>query len=412
MSTIRWTGAAEAVAQVDKFTPANVEVDDVFTLTITAGSGDSHAVSFTATAATVANVTAGLTAAWNADTHELCTPITASDQTTYMDLTADVAGNAFSVAASTTEGGGNDTQTLTRAAVTASAGPKSWDVADNWDTGSLPGGGAGEEVYIEDANDDIIYGLDQSGIANTLASLNIGQSFTGSIGPNGDDGFAGDYLQIKASALNIGYHNGPGTPNGSGRLKIDLGATACAVTIDNAGAATDTAKPAIRLKANSASTHLYIRKGSIGVAFEAGETTTIGNIYVDYVSQITTDANVYVGTGVTMTGLTQKGGRVTVGCALTTAGIYAGTLTTHGSGTVTTYTCLGGLLISNSTGTITTLNISNDAEVDFTRSAVARTVTTLAIDPDGKLKYDPNVIILTNKIVPISNSGTLTFEVS
>jgi hypothetical protein len=109
------------VPQVDRFTPATVEIGDIFTLTATDGVA-SAAVSFTATAATVANVTAGLTAAWNASGNALHTPITAADVTTSMTLTADTAGVPFSVAPSTTDGGGANTQTLTRTVVTANSG--------------------------------------------------------------------------------------------------------------------------------------------------------------------------------------------------------------------------------------------------------------------------------------------------
>src|SRR3990167_4278089 len=123
MALARWRGSATAVAQVDKFTPATVEVNDIFTLTLTDDNGATVAISFTATATTVANVTAGLTAAWNASTDPRAANITAADVTTYMTLTADTAGRPFSVASSTTDGGGAATQTLTRAVTTASSGP-------------------------------------------------------------------------------------------------------------------------------------------------------------------------------------------------------------------------------------------------------------------------------------------------
>ena len=41
--------------------------------------------------------------------------------------------------------------------------------ADNWSTGVVPGGAGGQDVFIEDSVVDILYGLDQSGIGNTLA---------------------------------------------------------------------------------------------------------------------------------------------------------------------------------------------------------------------------------------------------
>ena len=405
MATIRYTGDAIAVAQVDKFTPANVEVGDIFTLTVTGLSGITHKINFTATAATVANVTAGLTAAWNASTNTLCTPITASDQTTYMDLTADVAGDAFSVASSAVNGGAADTQTLTRAVVTANAGPKDWSSTTNWSGGALPGGGAGEDVEIVGAT--LLYSLDQSGIANTLSSLSIRQS---QIGTNPADGFNPTYLQIKATKIDVGKHYGPGTATESTPIHIDTGATASTITVYNSGTNTISTLPAIRLICNHANTNIYVRKGKVGIAFGAGETATFSNLYIDYDLQVSSDAEVYLGTGVTFTGVSQKGGICDLGSAATTVSIYAGTFSSFGSGVITTITSHGGTAILNSTGRITTLTIQNDGIVDFLRSSEARTVTTCKLDPDGKLKYDPNIVTLTNKLQPVSTSGNIIYS--
>lgn len=92
-----FTGNAIAVAQVWKVTPAGVEIGDVFTLTI-----NGKSISFTATAATVANVTAGLVAAWNASLIAEFAEVTASDAGTHLLLTADTAGKPFIVSSSTT----------------------------------------------------------------------------------------------------------------------------------------------------------------------------------------------------------------------------------------------------------------------------------------------------------------------
>ena len=75
----------------------------------------------------------------------------------------------------------------------------------------------------------------------------------------------------------------------------------------------------MRLKANQANTTLEVRKGSVGVGFEADETTTIGTITVNYLTSITTDADVYIGDGVTLTTLAKPGGICKLGCAVTTA---------------------------------------------------------------------------------------------
>jgi hypothetical protein len=219
---------------------------------------------------------------------------------------------------------------------------------------------------------------------------------------------AADYLQIKATAVNIGYNYGPGSPAGSGRIKLDLGSTASTVTIDNTGTNTDTNKPTVRIKANSATTVIRVRKGKVGIAFESGETTTIGSITVSYVSQPSSDADVFIGAGVTLTTLTKTGGDVVLNCAATTVSSSdSGTLITAGSGAITTLNAKGGTVTPNSTGTIGTLNINTAGTVDFTKSAAARTVTTLKLDAGGVLKYDPGIVTITNK-VNSDNPVTLT----
>ena len=440
MATIRFTGNAEAVAQVDTFTPANVEIGDIFTLTVTGLDGTTHAVSFVATAATVANVTAGLVAAWNNDTDALCPPITGADNTPTLPLTADTAGTAFSVASTAVNGGAADTQTLTRAATTANAGPSDWSSADNWSGGAVPGGAASQDVYVEGAT--ILYGLDQSAIANTLSSLNISKS---QIGSNPADGYLATYLQIKASVLNIGRHNGPGTAIESTPVNIDVGSTACAITVYNTGTNSTSTLPAVRIKANSASTTLNVKSGKVGVATESGETTTVSSITAS------SGSSVYIGSGVTLTTLNVTGGTVQLYCAATTVNVLSGSLTTEGSGAITTMNITGGTVVSNtsgamttlnmaggtatiqtiattvnisggtlttegstavttmnvsggtvyskSTGTITTLNIADGmGTVDFTTSKAARTVTTIKLEVGGVLKYDPNVLTITNKV--------------
>jgi len=409
MSDLRWTGAATAVAQVDTITPGGtIEADDLFILTITGWDGTSTAISVAAGGTTVADVTAAMVAAWNASTHPLCTPITATDNTTNLTLTADTAGEAFSVAATTTEAGGGaaDAQTFSRAATTASAGPKHWDDVNNWDTGALPGAGAGENVYIENADAEILYGLDQSGIANTLDSLNVGLSFTGKIGYDGASGFAGSYLQIKATAIKIGYNYTGGSPSGSSLVMIDSGATASAITVEGSGLSASQIKQSIRLLANNASTNINVLKGSVGVAQDVGETATIGILFLSYSASRSTDANVIVGEGVTLTTLTKNAGTCYLGCAVTTVNNDFGSLNTFGEGAITTLNMNGGVVSLSSSGTITTLNIIGGI-ADFAKSLTARTVTTLKIGIDGSLIYDPSVLTLTNDIAAYDATGNI-----
>jgi len=89
------TTGVVAVAQVSTVTPANVEIGDTFTAVI-----NGTAINFTATVATVANVTAGLTAAINGSAEN--GNVTAVDQTTHVEITSDAAGTAFTLTSSTT----------------------------------------------------------------------------------------------------------------------------------------------------------------------------------------------------------------------------------------------------------------------------------------------------------------------
>jgi len=400
-ATIRWVGNATTTAQVDKFTPADPNTGHIFTLTVTGLDSTTAAISFTVDANDVIGaVCYNLVKNWNASTDTLCTPITANNYQTYITLTADTSGTAFSVASSVAAGtGGTPAPTLTRSVTTKNEGPQDWTSTANWSGSALPGGAASQDVYVDGAT--ILYGLDQSGISNTLDSLNISQS---QIGSNPAAGYAPIYLQIKSTAIGCGAYYGPGTPSESAPINIDTGSTASTIVVYNAG--TNGTMPAVRLKANSASTSVRALKGKVGIAYEAGETTTIGTLTVSYVNQPTSDADVYIGSDVTMTTLNQTGGDVVLQCGLTTATSEAGTLETAGSGTITTLNAKGAKCTLNSTGTITTLNITGGT-VDFSRSAAARTVTTLKLDDGGKLKYDPSIVTLTNK-VNSDNAVTLT----
>lgn len=92
-----WAGTANrttTVAQVDTVTPANVEVGDTFTVIVNGSS-----ISYTATAGTVANVTAGLTAAVNDSAQ--ASNVTATNQTVRLDITSDISGNPFTISGGT-----------------------------------------------------------------------------------------------------------------------------------------------------------------------------------------------------------------------------------------------------------------------------------------------------------------------
>ena len=109
--------AGAGTAQIATFTPANVQIGDVFTVVI-----GGNTVSFTATAATVANVTAGLTAAINANTAAAAL-VTAVDSTTEVTVTSDSVGvNTPIMTSSATNGTTSSTNTLAADLMVVAAG--------------------------------------------------------------------------------------------------------------------------------------------------------------------------------------------------------------------------------------------------------------------------------------------------
>ncbi|MFA6227307.1 MAG: peptidoglycan-binding domain-containing protein [Candidatus Paceibacterota bacterium] len=109
-------GGIAPVAQIASVTPANVEVGDVFTVTVAGTS-----VSYTAAAATVADVTAGLTAAINANA-TVAALVTAVDATTAVTVTSDTTNSATAIISAATNGTHSTTNTLAAALEVVAAG--------------------------------------------------------------------------------------------------------------------------------------------------------------------------------------------------------------------------------------------------------------------------------------------------
>lgn len=301
-----WQGDAVPVAQIDLITlvaNAALETDDRLIGTI-----NGKSVNVAAGSTNVDTAADAFDAAWDASTVPEHAEITASDGGTgIIAMTADTPGKPFTLTASTTEAGGgaSDGQTFTRSASVANDGPKAWTANNFKDLatgarGVLPGAAATQQVFIQDKSGDILYNLDQSGIANTLSLFATFKSFTGRIGlprTNIDntavgmsyDEYRPRYLKIKAAHARIGY--GPGT--GSPRTMIDFGSTACKVKVYGSGTPDDNYPP-VRILGTAAANSLECLGGSTGIALDEGEISTFDEIYV------TGDAQLRIGGGVTL----------------------------------------------------------------------------------------------------------------
>ena len=405
MTRVRWTGNAEATAQIHKYTVSNVGIGDVFTLTVTGFDGSTASIEYTAVDTSAATVSAALVGLWEAATGSLFNAITATGTVTVV-LTADILGAAFKVASSAT----GVSPTFVRVATTANGGPNDWSDANNWSEGTVPGAVAGEDTFVEDSSVDILYGLDQSGAANTLTSLRVQRTFTGVIGWNGATGLVGDYLQVKATKAFIGEHFSPGIANGSGRIKLDFGSTQTSVAVDFMASSTDSPKPAFRMLADNALTDIIdIKQGSVGIAFDTGEASTVGDVQISFNTNRLADSTLEIGNGTTIDNLKCLGGESFLETLSTTSDVTlvtseAGTLTISGTGAVTTLAVDGGIVKPVSSGLITTCTISSGT-VDFTASSETRNVTTLTIEGPGILQYDKEIVTIANKVEPPTGAG-------
>lgn len=102
--------------QVDTFTPSNIEIGNVFTLTVVGYDGSSDFIQYTAVDELASTVSGALITLWNNEVGSLFTSITASGSSTVI-LTADTAAKAFTVIQTATVGA-----SFTRSATTPTGG--------------------------------------------------------------------------------------------------------------------------------------------------------------------------------------------------------------------------------------------------------------------------------------------------
>lgn len=359
MATIRWTGGAKKVAQVRQQTLTAYDTATTYTVTI-----GNKTISSVGTGGTVTTTAAALVTLLNASTEPEFAEITWSNSSGTLIGTADTSGKPFTFTISVSGGTG----TVGAASnTTANSGPNDVGLAANYDTNAQPANG--DDLYIDSTDVSLLYNLDAL-TAVALASLSVGQNFTGYIGLpkiNVDGSTAypeyrTDYFTIQTSALTIG--NGPG--NGSGRIKINNGSgTAVTVNVLNTGSAAETGLEAFLWKGTHASNVVNVFKGSVGIAAFPGELATVATLRIGDEGGAS-DASVRATVGVTLATVNQYAGTVELNSAATTINLLGGDMTFRGAGAVTTITIDNGAsLVYNSTGTITTLTVGPASSIVF-----------------------------------------------
>ena len=292
-----------------------------------------------------------------------------------------------------------------------------WSASGNW-TNGVPV--STDDVYFENNSQSVTTGF-PSGTVN-LASLNIDQSYTGSLATA-----ATGPLSLGITALNIGYHNGPGTPAGSPSIYLNLGsATASTITVSNTGTSADASRAPVRLYGSNAGNTMTVIKGKVEFGTNVTDTTSVlDKLTVLYDTKVATDADVFIGSGVHLDEVDMHGGDVFIEMKdsepLDLATVRAGILTTSGNGDLTTLTVHGGTVYCShgepSSGTepsVGTLNVyGGSGTVDFTKSQTARNVTHMNLDPGGTIKYNDSVVTVdTTQINPYTSGINVTYTAS
>lgn len=404
MGTVIYTGGAANVADVINITPGGtIEVGDIFKVTIGIST-----VQIAATATTVANVCTLLQAALSdgdapAEFQDLTWELNDTTTPTYVIGTGPSDGRPIydSLTVATTESGGGaaDTQTFIRSNPTPATGAKDWNNTDNWDTGAVPV--TNDKVWLGVYGVVPQYNLSHAAVTNI--ELHVVSTSTGGLlvglpkqNTNGFVEYLGTELLLGASTVQYGEGLGANVPN----LRLNTGTEASYVYLYKSGSRDGDGKAPFLWLCNSTSAAVKECYGSLDIAKEPGQTSSLGTIAQGVGSDIE------LGEGVTLaTSITVNGGSL-VSYAIddpTLIDMKVGTVVTlfGRSGDVTTIKQQAGSTLNwrRNTGTVTNYT-STGGTVDFTNvnegSAVAFTNVDLYA---GSVWNDPNgYVTVTNGI--------------
>lgn len=396
MAVVKFVGGALTQAQVDTRTLAAPSVGSTYT--VTAGSGS---FTYTAGSTTVATEAAALAAAFNKTAvPHLAELVAANPSGGTITFTARTAGLPFTAAYTT---GGTGSPTFAGSTTTPNSSPSDMALAANYSGGALPS--AGDTLVFDGGSPAALYNVDALS-AVALAGVTLAGTFTGGgVGLLGLADVRGSgakaYPEYRAKYFKLGGTGavvvtvGDTTGTGPSRVCIDQQAALPAVTVRGTGSSADAGQRAVRLKGGGATSTLNVFKGSVAVAGGAGDAATVATLRLGYQTNVGGDADVLVGSGVTLTTAVMDGGKLVLNAPCTTLTKTAGTLTLGFAGTVTTYTDTplngaGGSTVWRGTGTITTATLGLGARMDRSQEINKATVTNTISLSKGASWLDPN----------------------
>lgn len=406
MATIKWRGDAPITRQTGTLTPGGTidAAADIFIVTI-----NGKSISAESSVGDAITTCEALVANLQASTIPEFVEITWVDNLDgTISYTGPEDGTPIVLTVSTTEFDGSpaDLQTFVDTPGDSASSPNHWNVAANWSTNTVPT--SSDDVFIEDNDVDIKYGLAQTSV--TLTSLNIAQSYTGRIGlpernTDGSDSYyeyRDQYLAIKATAMNIGY----GVGQGSSMLNIDNSTAATTVNLQGTGSSDSQNRPTFLWKGTHASNVLNVSKGSIGAAYLPGESATIATLRIGFKDSILGDAEVHVGSGTTLTTVSKSGGELFAKAGCTTLTQTDGDSTID-AGAMTTLHVQGGNVYWNSTSTLTTANITGNGNLDFSKDMRSKTVTNPINVYGNQSKLNDPFKVVGSLVVDLEQRNTL-----
>lgn len=386
MATVRWTGGAPNVAQVDTATVGGtIEVGDVFRVTVGPKTLDISASSTTASevASQIATAITNLDSGSWPEFKEFTAQANGADIT----FTALVPGVPHTIAVSTVESGGGsaDSQTFSITNTIASSGRNDVLCPENYSTGALPD--AGDELVIDDGGPDLMWNLD------ALDSLGLTMIIRGatSIGlldrnPKGYPEYRPTFLECDGLTAHI--------ESSARMVKLNHGTSQSAITVKASGQPAEQHRAgAISLQGSHSSNSLTVLRGFVAASAIAGETSQYSTVYIGYVDNEAGDAQVYLGDDATIATITKNGGSLTMDCGATTITNRAGQLTCRQGGVTTLTTTGTGSTIWTSTSTLATASVLQQGSLDFGRDPRAKTVTNPIDVYDSGVVRDPNNVV-------------------
>lgn len=391
MANVYWTGDAATVAQVTTFTAASGAWESTEYVEIVIGS---KAVRYTATgSSTDAQMATGLfnaiiEATGTGDYPEFAA-ISWEDNEAGVITGTGTPGVKFVATANENA----DTETFTASTTTAASGPNFASVAANWSGGAVPA--TGDFVIIADSDVDILYDVDTAFPIGSvqLAGFRIDASYTGKIGlplinELGYEEYLPRYLKVGLdSSLTVPIGWGPG--GGSSRLYLDFQtASTTTVKVFSTGQPEDADEEALRLLLVHAANVIEIASGSVGLAREPGQVSTVSVVRLQASDGQDGSSIFRAGSGCTLATIVAYGGEILTDCALTTVTLQDGNWL-HTGGAVTTIVNTAGTLTDQSTGTIASYTGRAGSTYDHRSDFRAKTYTAVDLYA-GATWLDPN----------------------